>query len=370
MSRPPARPAGPRAGHPAGRRPPAGRPAGSSAVRLLVGAGAWAAAAVGLAPAAAADGPAPWVAVRAPRTAGERVAVAEALTWWDGPAAPAAAVAAAPASVAPVPPAETGAAVVQVAAAVPALPPPAAPAPRLAWWAEPLRDGAADDAEADGDAAGADADENDADENDADDPQARLDAADPKLGQLSCEALPCLFTPLREISVGLNTPTAVLADTVRTETVRSAAGTCERKVPVSYKTVEPPPGAVDECFLLAGARDATPYRTRVKPLAMEFCFSHRPLYFEDANLERCGNSQGPHVQPFVSAGHFFGTVPLLPWWIATRPPHECVPATPFCPPCGEYDVVDNFLPPTDPASLRRGAVAEGAAATALFLIFP
>ena len=40
--------------------------------------------------------------------------------------------------------------------------------------------------------------------------------------------------------------------------------------------------------------------------------AHRPVYFEEINLERYGNSFGL-VQPVVSAAHFFGTMPLLPY---------------------------------------------------------
>src|SRR5262249_5534538 len=32
---------------------------------------------------------------------------------------------------------------------------------------------------------------------------------------------------------------------------------------------------------------------------------HKPLYFEDVQLERYGHSWNPVLQPFMSAGHFF-----------------------------------------------------------------
>ncbi len=51
--------------------------------------------------------------------------------------------------------------------------------------------------------------------------------------------------------------------------------------------------------------------------------SHGPLYFEEINLERYGYSYG-HLQPLVSAAHFFGTIPLLPYAMAVHPPHETV----------------------------------------------
>jgi hypothetical protein len=49
---------------------------------------------------------------------------------------------------------------------------------------------------------------------------------------------------------------------------------------------------------------------------------HKPLYFEEVNLERHGYSSFVLMQPVVSAAHFFGTVPLLPYKLAAQPPHK------------------------------------------------
>jgi hypothetical protein len=54
------------------------------------------------------------------------------------------------------------------------------------------------------------------------------------------------------------------------------------------------------------------------------CFSHRPLYFEEINLERYGYGCNACLQPAASAAHFFGTVPALPYLVAIDCPHECV----------------------------------------------
>ena len=51
---------------------------------------------------------------------------------------------------------------------------------------------------------------------------------------------------------------------------------------------------------------------------------HRPLYFEEINLERHGYSQVGWLQPAVSAAHFFATVPTLPYQAKLHPPCECV----------------------------------------------
>ena len=51
---------------------------------------------------------------------------------------------------------------------------------------------------------------------------------------------------------------------------------------------------------------------------------HKPLYFEDVQLERYGHSWNPVVQPFMSAAHFFVSVPLLPYKMGLNPPNECM----------------------------------------------
>jgi hypothetical protein len=53
------------------------------------------------------------------------------------------------------------------------------------------------------------------------------------------------------------------------------------------------------------------------------CMAHRPLYFEEINLERYGYGCYECLQPFASAAHFFGTVPALPYCMAVNCPGEC-----------------------------------------------
>ncbi len=50
---------------------------------------------------------------------------------------------------------------------------------------------------------------------------------------------------------------------------------------------------------------------------------HKPLYFEDVNLERYGHSAGPLVQPVLSGAHFFMNVAALPYNVGINPPTEC-----------------------------------------------
>lgn len=62
-------------------------------------------------------------------------------------------------------------------------------------------------------------------------------------------------------------------------------------------------------------------------------FSHRPLYFEDPNLERCGNGLGCLQNP-VSAIRFLGDAFSLPYQMTRRDPGCPVAATGVCR-CGE-----------------------------------
>jgi hypothetical protein len=95
------------------------------------------------------------------------------------------------------------------------------------------------------------------------------------------------------------------------------------------------------------------------------CLCHRPLYFEEINLERYGYGCGCCLQPLASAAHFFGTVPALPYCMAAECPHECVytlghyrPGS--CPPWRCH------WPPADPLA----AAAEGGVWTGMIFLIP
>ena len=51
---------------------------------------------------------------------------------------------------------------------------------------------------------------------------------------------------------------------------------------------------------------------------------HRPLYFEDEQLERYGHSRRPLVQAVMSPAKFFLTFPVLPYEMGLYPPRECI----------------------------------------------
>jgi hypothetical protein len=93
-------------------------------------------------------------------------------------------------------------------------------------------------------------------------------------------------------------------------------------------------------------------------------FAHRPLYFEDENLERHGRSLGLW-QPAASTAHFAGRTLAWPYLAGAYPPHECIytlgrerPGS-----CAAYRV---YRPPVS----VHGAIYEGAAAAGLSFIVP
>ncbi len=50
---------------------------------------------------------------------------------------------------------------------------------------------------------------------------------------------------------------------------------------------------------------------------------HKPLYFENVQLERYGHTHGPIAQPIRSTVHFFVSLVSVPYQTAIHPPNEC-----------------------------------------------
>ena len=94
------------------------------------------------------------------------------------------------------------------------------------------------------------------------------------------------------------------------------------------------------------------------PLTMTWKASgvcHKPLYFEEVQLERYGHTAGPIDQPFVSGAHFFLNIAALPYHMGIHPPQECQY------PLGYYrpgNCAPWLLPPL-PLSIRGGLLAAG-----------
>ena len=92
---------------------------------------------------------------------------------------------------------------------------------------------------------------------------------------------------------------------------------------------------------------------------------HKPAYFEDESVERYGHTYGPWFQPIVSGGHFFLTVPIMPYLMGLYPPHECVYTLGYYRPgsCAPFTL--------DPLPLSiRAAIAEGGVWTGMVFLIP
>ena len=89
---------------------------------------------------------------------------------------------------------------------------------------------------------------------------------------------------------------------------------------------------------------------------------HKPLYFEDEQLERYGHSFSPCFQPFVSGAHFFCTLPVLPYCMGVEPPCECIYALGHYRPgnCAPY--MCNPVPLSVRGALFEAGVVTGTAA--------
>ena len=99
--------------------------------------------------------------------------------------------------------------------------------------------------------------------------------------------------------------------------------------------------------------------------APSLCYG--PLYFEETNLERYG--YGPRYlrlfQPVLSAGHFFGTLPILPYEIAVQPPGDRKYTLGHYRP-GSPAPYQLSRPPVRPLA----GVAEAGVVTGLFFVIP
>lgn len=88
---------------------------------------------------------------------------------------------------------------------------------------------------------------------------------------------------------------------------------------------------------------------------------HKPLYFEQVQLERYGHSAGPIMGPLRSSAHFFGSLVFWPYHSAIHPANECMYPLGYYRPgnCAPW-LVEPF-PISGPGAIRQGAVITGAA---------
>lgn len=92
---------------------------------------------------------------------------------------------------------------------------------------------------------------------------------------------------------------------------------------------------------------------------------HKPLYFEEVNLERYGHTAGPFIQPIVSSAHFFANIAVLPYKMGVHQPSECQYTLGYYRPgnCAPW-----ICPPV-PISLR-GGLYQAAFMTGAFWLIP
>jgi len=91
---------------------------------------------------------------------------------------------------------------------------------------------------------------------------------------------------------------------------------------------------------------------------------HKPLYFEEVQLERYGHSAGGVLQPALSGAHFFLNIATLPYKMGISPPNECEYALGYYRPgnCAPW-----LLPPI-PLSVRGGLMQAGAIVGGIYVI--
>jgi len=88
------------------------------------------------------------------------------------------------------------------------------------------------------------------------------------------------------------------------------------------------------------------------------CWTHRPLYYEQPNLERCGNGYGCW-QNKISAAQFLWSTALLPYHLGRQPCNGCVRAGGDCL-CGqEYPCDCELTPCSGRGTLYQAATRAG-----------
>ena len=141
----------------------------------------------------------------------------------------------------------------------------------------------------------------------------------------------------------------------------------EEKTPIgklTYKTAPERGEVPQECPF-----ETKPFEPRCWPsttftwTAAATC--HKPLYFDEMQAERYGHTYGCLLQPFVSAGHFFVCIPLLPYNMGLTPPNECLYTLGYYRPGSSAPhLFDPF-----PLSVRAG-LSEAGVATGLAFLLP
>ena len=118
-------------------------------------------------------------------------------------------------------------------------------------------------------------------------------------------------------------------------------------------------GRSDENQIVEEHITPEPWR-RGHPSRNTFALRHQPLYFEDPNLERCGQSAGCLTEA-VNVVHFAGRIPLMGYLAGSNPPSTCVRALPDCPTCKSFGPNAYVPPPTVRAIASQAVQSVGLA---------
>ena len=188
----------------------------------------------------------------------------------------------------------------------------------------------------------------------------RANAADPETDSGHPARVADLKTLIAEDAKPTETKTAMMRNTLRLEKLRKPLTDVRIEATVGERT--PTSGAavllgdqVLSTITSSGASIRQPDRYTVSSC-------HRPLYFEELNLERCGNTYGCATN-LVSGVHFLTNTAMLPYRMATQRPDCPVPSHGDCKTCQQYS---NDIEPF--ARNPRGALAEAAVLAGIVLL--
>lgn len=106
--------------------------------------------------------------------------------------------------------------------------------------------------------------------------------------------------------------------------------TSKLKIPEDFRSLPAQPGANTRSQSIEPGLDTEWFNQTFTWVAPTF--HHRPLYFEQPNLERYGIGTRRVAQPVVSAAHFFTSFSLVPYKLFTQHPCEKVYTLGHCRP--------------------------------------
>jgi len=188
------------------------------------------------------------------------------------------------------------------------------------------------------------------------------------------QPLPDLAIPEPEKPKAEQTPPATQAPDLTREEELAAARGVESECPtakdfkkiaeLTYSTTAEQGEFPTECPLTKDPFEGREWEpTKFSWTASSLC--HKPLYFEQTNVERYGHSWGPFLQPVISGGQFFVTVPLVPYFMGVNAPNECLYTLGYYRPgsCAPY-MLDAL-----PISIR-GAIYQAGVVTGLSYALP